>query len=151
MMITAIIGGVGMGTSIDWYVEAQRIQSARTVRDSSYSIWSGTALVLVRNAIWAGPILAFFVLYANITKQGEYELAWFRIAFEFLPAGLLGFFFAAILAIHLSTVSTHLNLGAAYITRDLYHHYINPNASERRLVWAGRISTFIILIGLFMV
>ncbi|MDH5406781.1 MAG: sodium:solute symporter, partial [Candidatus Aminicenantes bacterium] len=53
MMVIAVIGGVGMGTSIDWYAEAQRIQSARTVRDASYSIWAGTALVIARNSLWA--------------------------------------------------------------------------------------------------
>ena len=30
MLVIAVIGGFGMGTSIDWYVEAQRIQSAKT-------------------------------------------------------------------------------------------------------------------------
>ena len=94
-----------MGTAFDWYVEAQRIQSSKTIRDASYSIWTGTALVLMRNAIWAGPILAFFVLYPNLTDQGQYELAWFRIAFEVLPAGMLGFFFASILASWLKSIS----------------------------------------------
>ena len=43
MLVIAVIGGFGMGTSIDWYVEAQRIQSARTVRDASYGLWAGGA------------------------------------------------------------------------------------------------------------
>jgi Na+(H+)/acetate symporter ActP len=43
-----------------------------------------------------------------------------------------------------------LNLGALYATRDLYHHYINPEASETKLVWAGRVNTFILLIGSFV-
>jgi hypothetical protein len=34
MLIIALLGGFGMGTNIDWYTEAQRIQSARTVRDA---------------------------------------------------------------------------------------------------------------------
>ena len=72
------------------------------------------------------------------------------IAFEVLPAGMLGFFFASIIAIHLSSVSTQLNLGAVYITRDLYHHYINPKATQKQLVWVGRVGTFIILIGSFV-
>ena len=63
---------------------------------------------------------------------------------------MLGFFFASIVAIHLSTVSTQLNLGAVYATRDLYHHYINPKATEKRLILVGRISTLIILIGSFI-
>jgi Na+/proline symporter len=150
MLVIAILGGFGMGTSMDWYPEAQRIQSAKTVRDASYSIWWGTAMVLIRNSIWAVAILGFFVIYPNIEDPAQYELGWFRIGFEFLPAGMIGFFFVAILAIHLSTVSTHLNLGAMYATRDIYQHYVNPGASEKRLVWVGRVSTFILLIGSYV-
>jgi len=134
MLVIAIIGGFGMGTSIDWYPEAQRIQSAKTVRDASYSIWAGSALIVVRNSLWAVAILAFFTLYPQIQSTAEYEMAWYRLGFEFLPVGLVGFFFAAIVAIHLSTISTHLNLGASYATRDLYNHYFRPKASEKELV-----------------
>ncbi|PYV92025.1 MAG: sodium:solute symporter [Acidobacteria bacterium] len=150
MLVIALLGGFGMGTSIDWYVEAQRIQSARTVRDAAYSIWAGTALVLTRNSLWAASILAFFVLYPDIAETRVYEMAWYRIGFEMLPPGLVGFFFAAIVAIHLSTVASILNLGALYATRDLYQHYINPKASERRIVWVGRISTLLVLLGSFL-
>ena len=150
MLIIALIGGFGMGTAIDWYTEAQRIQSAKTVRDASYSIWAGTALVLIRNSIWAAAILGFFVLNPHLGQSGDYEMAWYRVGFEYLPVGMVGFLFAGIIAIHLSTVSTHLNLGAMYITRDFYHHYINPEASEQKLVSVGRVSTIIILIGSFI-
>ena len=77
-------------------------------------------------------------------------MAWFRLGFDTLPAGMLGFFFAAIVAIHISTISTHLNLGAVYMTRDLYHHYLRPEANERQLVWVGRISTLLLLLGSFV-
>lgn len=147
MLVIAFIGGLGMCTAFDWFVEAQRIQSAKTVRDASYSIWAGTALVIIRNAFWAIATLAFFVLHPNIAQAKDYELAWFRLSFESLPVGMIGFLFAAIIAIHLSTISTHLNLGAAYATRDIYHHYINPQASEKRLIWVGRVSTLILLGG----
>jgi Na+/proline symporter len=149
MLVIAVIGGFGMGTSIDWYVEAQRIQSAKTVRDASYGLWAGGAITLVRNGFWAAGIIAFFVMLPNIPNAAEYELGWFRIGFELLPAGLVGVFFAAILAIHLSTISSHLNLGALYFTRDLFQRYIKPDADERTLVWMGRLATFVLLIGSF--
>jgi SSS family solute:Na+ symporter len=149
MMVIAILGGFGMGTSIDWYAEAQRIQSAKSVRDASYSIWWGTALVLIRNSVWAVAILGFFVLFPDISSAAEYELGWFRLGFDFLPVGMVGFFFAAIIAVHISTISTHLNLGSMYFTHDLYLHYLKPKASEKELVWVGRIATFILLIGSF--
>ena len=150
LLVMAIFGGLGMGNFIDWYPEAQRIQSARTVRDAAYSIWAGGLAAIFRNSFWAVSILAFFVLFPGITSQSEYEFGWFRLGFDYLPAGLIGMLFAAIVAIHLSTISTHLNLGALYATRDLYHHYINPEADEKRLVTAGRINTLILLVGSFI-
>jgi Na+/proline symporter len=149
MLVISIVGGFGMGTSIDWYVEAQRIQSAKSVRDASYGLWAGGAVTIARNAIWAVAILAFFAMLPNIASQAEYELGWFRLGFELLPTGMVGLFFGAILAIHLSTISSHLNLGALYFTRDLFQRYLRPDASERTLVWVGRGSTFVLLIGSF--
>ena len=149
MLVIAVIGGFGMGTSIDWYVDAQRIQSARTVRDATYGIWAGGAVTLVRNGFWAAGILAFFALVPNIANQADYELGWFRLGFELLPTGLVGVFFGAILAIHMSTISSHLNLGALYFTRDIYQRYIKPDASQERLVWMGRAATFVLLVGSF--
>ena len=150
LLVMAIFGGLGMGNFIDWYPEAQRIQSARSVRDAAYSIWAGGLAAIFRNSFWAVSILAFFVLFPAIPAQSEYEFGWFRLGFDYMPAGLIGMLFAAIIAIHLSTISTHLNLGALYATRDLYHHYVNPEAGERKLVRVGRLSTLLILIGSFV-
>jgi len=149
MLVIAVVGGFGMGTSIDWYVEAQRIQSAKSLRDASYGLWAGGAVTLVRNGLWAASILGFFALVPHLSAVAEYELGWFRLGFELLPAGLVGVFFGALLAIHLSTISSHLNLGALYFTRDLYQRYLHPRASERRLVWIGRIATAVLLVGSF--
>ena len=41
MLFIGILGGLGMGTAIDWFPEAQRIQSARTVKDASWSHMGG--------------------------------------------------------------------------------------------------------------
>ncbi|MFQ5689275.1 MAG: sodium:solute symporter [Gemmatimonadota bacterium] len=149
MLVIAVVGGFGMGTSIDWYAEAQRIQSARSVRDASYGLWAGGALTLIRNGFWAASIVAFFTLLPGLTRTADYEMGWFRMGFELLPAGLVGVFFGAILAIHLSTISSHLNLGALYFTRDLFQRYLRPEAGERTLVWVARIATAVLLVGSF--
>ena len=149
MLIIAVIGGFGMGTNIDWYTEAQRIQSAGSVRDASYGIWAGGFVTLIRNGIWAASILGFFVLLPGLTDTAQFETGWYRQGLELLPVGLLGVFFAAILAIHLSTISSQMNLGALYWTRDLYQRYVRPNASEKQLVWMGRVATSVLLVGSF--
>jgi Na+/proline symporter len=123
------------------------------------SIWSGSLLVIVRNGIWAIAILGFFAIFpsivADVSAQGAdpqqvYELGWFVMAFKYLPMGMLGLFAAALVAIHFSTISSHLNLGALYFTRDIYHHYLRPKASDRELVIVGRIATLVLLLGSFV-
>lgn len=59
----------------------------------------------------------------------------------FLPAGLLGFVVASLAAAYMSTISTHLNWGASYLVHDLYRRFLRPDASERRLVLVGRLTT----------
>jgi len=64
----------------------------------------------------------------------------------FLPAGLLGIVIASLIAAFMSTISTHLNWGASYITNDFYRRFVKPNASEKEMVWVGRITTVVLMI-----
>ncbi len=63
-----------------------------------------------------------------------------------LPKGLIGLLLASLLAAFMSTISTHLNWGSSYITHDLWHRFIRPEASNRQLVWVGRLSTLLLLL-----
>jgi len=153
MIIILVFGGLGMGTHVDYYPDAQRAASTKSIRDASYSIWGGGMLIIIRNSIWVAMVLAFFVLLPALNMSNPtsgYDMSFYWIGFKFLPAGLVGFFFAGILAVHISTIDTHINLGAEYATRDIYHHYINPNATEKQLVRVGRIATILIMLGSFV-
>ncbi|MEO1214201.1 MAG: sodium:solute symporter family protein [Bacteroidota bacterium] len=61
----------------------------------------------------------------------------------FLPSGLLGLVAASLIAAFMSTMSTQLNLGASYLVNDFYKRFIKPEASEKELVWAGRLFTVV--------
>ena len=60
-----------------------------------------------------------------------------------LPSGLLGLVAASLIAAFMSTMSTQLNLGASYLVNDFYHRFVNPDASEKQLVFAGRLFTVV--------
>jgi Na+/proline symporter len=68
----------------------------------------------------------------------------------FLPHGLLGLVVASLIAAFMSTISTHLNWGSSYVVNDFYKRFINPEASEKKQVLVGRLSTvgLMILAGL---
>src|SRR5690625_4484148 len=63
----------------------------------------------------------------------------------FLPAGFTGLVLAGLLAAYMSTISTHLNWGAAYLVNDFYKRFVRPDATEKQLVGVGRITTVILM------
>ncbi|MEX0771574.1 MAG: sodium:solute symporter family protein [Balneolales bacterium] len=64
----------------------------------------------------------------------------------FIPTGLLGLVLASLIAAFMSTISTHLNWGSSYLVNDFYKRFIKPESTEKELVFAGRISTVILMI-----
>ncbi|MGB1121006.1 MAG: sodium:solute symporter family protein [Saprospiraceae bacterium] len=64
----------------------------------------------------------------------------------YLPKGLLGIVIASLVAAFMSTISTHLNWGSSYIVNDFYKRFVNTEASEKKQVMIGRISTVVLMI-----
>ncbi len=63
-----------------------------------------------------------------------------------LPTGLLGLVLASLISAYMSTISTQLNWGSSYIVYDFYKRQINPDASQKRLVAVGRLSTVLLMV-----
>jgi len=57
----------------------------------------------------------------------------------FLPAGLKGLSIAALTAAIVASLAGKVNSISTIYTLDIYRKYINKEASEKRLVWIGRI------------
>jgi Na+/proline symporter len=68
-----------------------------------------------------------------------------------LPIGLVGFMLAALLSGFLATFSSTVNGGAAYLVKDVYQRYINPNADNKTLVRVSYLSSaLLIVVGLII-
>ncbi len=65
----------------------------------------------------------------------------------FLPAGLLGLVVTSLIAAYMSTMSTQLNWGSSVLVNDLYKRFLKPEASERELVWVGRLATPVLMLA----
>ena len=84
--------------------------------------------------------------FPNITQDKlGHDLAYSAMLTK-LPNGLLGLVLASLVAAYMSTISTQLNWGSSYIVYDFYKQQINPNASEKRLVAVGRLSTVSLMV-----
>ena len=138
---------------------AQRIFSARTETDSLVAtLFFNVAHYALRPWPWILVALAALILYphgvAGTDGKIDPELGYVQTMIDYLPAWLRGLMIAGFLAAYMSTIGTHLNLGASYLTNDLYRRFIRPQASDSHYVLASRIATVVVMafaiLGAFM-
>lgn len=68
---------------------------------------------------------------------------------ETLPIGIKGFLVAGLMAAGMSTFDSTVNAGAAYWVKDIYKLYINPEATEKKMMIQGYLaSVLIVILGL---
>ena len=103
-------------------------------------------LVALTSLVIFPDLLSIKEAFPNISddKLGH-DLAYSAMLIK-LPSGLIGLVLASLIAAYMSTISTQLNWGSSYIVYDFYQKQINPNASEKKLVAVGRISTIALMI-----
>ncbi|HEX5026401.1 MAG TPA: sodium:solute symporter family protein [Agriterribacter sp.] len=64
----------------------------------------------------------------------------------FLPAGLLGLTVTGLLGAFMGTFSGTLNAGQAYIVNDIYLKYINPSASNKKVISMNYLAGLLVVI-----
>src|SRR5690606_14697045 len=124
----------------------QRLSASRDEVEAERGAWSFNILnYAVRPWPWVHDGLVALVLYPDALQPAAVpETNYPRLMLDYLPAGPLGLVVASLIAAFMSTVSTQINWGASYITNDLYQRFVHPGASQRELVWVGRISSAVL-------
>ena len=136
---------------------AQRMLSAK---DEKNAIWATLLFNFMHYAVrpwpWILVALSSLVVFPNLDSLAiafpnvSSDLIGDDLAYpammSFLPHGLLGLLIASLMAAFMSTLSTHLNWGASYVVHDFYSRFINPQASQKKLVFLARLSTLILMI-----
>ena len=123
---------------------AQRMMSARDERHSFLAtLWFTVAHYCVRPWPWILVGLASLVLYPDLSdKEAGYVMA----MRDHLPVGWRGLLLAAFFAAYMSTIATQLNWGTSYVVNDFYRRFVRPEADERHLVWASRMTTLALMV-----
>jgi SSS family solute:Na+ symporter len=136
---------------------AQRILSAKNEKNAlSATLLFNACHYALRPWPWILVGLASLVVYPDLESLKaafphvsesiiKNDIA-YPAMLTYLPHGLLGIVIASLIAAYISTMSTHLNWGSSYIVNDFYKRFIKPDASEKRLVLVGRISTVVLMI-----
>lgn len=104
---------------------------------------------LVAILSFVGPPLLFFpAMTAAVFMPGveDANQVYMFLCKELLPIGMIGMIIAAMFSATLSMLSSDYNAVAAVMTNDVYRPLFAPNASDKNLVFVGRVST--LLVGL---
>ena len=121
----------------------QRIFASRTGQGARTAV---TLLVFIAFAIEL-LIIACAWLASSLTpdpENGKYILIYAARHYLALPLGCL--FMVTVVAIIISTADSFLHVPATSAVNDLYLPYINPGASQTRIVWVSRF--FVVLFGI---
>lgn len=126
----------------DWAF-VQRWVCVPTEKDAKKAAYLIGGLYLVSPIFWMIPPLLYRVIQPGVDTEQAYILACKYV----LPAGMLGLMVAAMASATASMATTRLNVYAGAFT-EAFHRFLIKDASEKRLVFVGRMVT--ILLGLFV-
>lgn len=120
----------------------QRFLSAKNEKDASKLGLLWGALHTLRWPMAMGIALLFLSGFRGVK---DYESVLPAVINQFLPVGVRGLVLAALLAAFMSTFNSTVNAGASYLVVDIYKKFLNPRATQKQLVYAGYISSFLLI------
>jgi solute:Na+ symporter, SSS family len=149
---------------IKQYISTNNIfESSRylCVKDSTHARRAAVlaaTLFVVGPVIWFIPPMAARIVHPDIgaifpNLANPDEGAFLAICVTTMPAGMIGLLLSGILAATMSSMDSGLNRNAGIFVKNFYQPVLRPHASDRELVFTGRLATgvmgaLVILAGL---
>ena len=156
--LAVIFGAMWLTNLGYWGFNQYIIQKALAAKDLSHAkrglIFGGYLKILIPLLVLIPGITAY-VLFNNpdllegvdsigeITKADE---AYPWLLKNFVPEGIRGLAFAALVAAIVSSLASMINSTSTIFTMDIYKAHFNNNASDKQLVFVGRLVSLIALL-----
>lgn len=125
-------------TSMDSYTRCFAAKDAKTAKN-------GTLLAIIGTIIIAGIStylgMAGYVMFPNMDNPSAIIM---KIVTDILPTGVKGLMLIGLISALMSTSDISTLSASANITRDIYNRYINPEATEEKLLKLGTISSIFV-------
>ena len=154
--IAAVVGGVWLTNLGYWGFNQYIIQkglAAKSVDEAQKGlVFAGFLKILIPFIVVLPGICAYYIsLRPELLSglQGSINVAddaypW--LVRNFTPTGVKGLTFAALSAAIISSLASMFNSTSTLFTMDIYKKYINKDASDKRLVRVGRLTSLAALV-----
>ncbi len=156
--IAAVVGGVWLTNLGYWGFNQYIIQkglAAKGINEAKKGlIFAGFLKILIPFIVVLPGICAYYIgqnpdAFASMNLQGKINIpddAYPWLIRNFTPTGIKGLSFAALAAAIISSLASMFNSTSTLFTMDIYKKYVNPGASDKKLVNVGRMTSIVALI-----
>lgn len=143
---TAILA-LALSTNIFYYCTNQYINqrclAARTEWDARVGVIFASFLGIPLAMAVTFPGMIAFVLNPSLEVADQ---AYPYVVGQLVPIGLRGVIFAALTGAVLSTIASLVSSSSAIVTVNLYQRFLNPSATGKQMIRAGRITGLAVLV-----
>ena len=152
---TALVLGLWIPNFYYWGLNqyiTQRTLAAKTLRQGQLGVIFAAGLKLIIPFVIILPgIMAYHLYKDQLTGESGTDAAYPLLIKNMVGPGVRAFIFAAISGAVISSLASMLNSASTIFTMDFYKRLINKNASQKSIVWTGRISTLVfVVVGCFI-
>ena len=149
---TALVIGLWIPNFYYWGLNqyiTQRTLAAKTLKQGQLGIIFAAFLKLIIPFVIIFPGIMAYQLYGNqMTGGSGTDSAYPLLIKNLISPGVRAFIFAAISGAVISSLASMLNSASTIFTMDLFKRHWKKDASQKTLIWTGRMSTAVfVLIG----
>jgi SSS family solute:Na+ symporter len=145
---TALVVGLWIPNIYYWGLNqyiTQRTLAAKSLREGQKGVIFAAAIKIIIPFVIVFPGIMAAQLYGDSMKTSD--AAYPLLIKNLIPTGIKGFMLAAIAGAVISSLASMLNSASTIFTLDLYKVYVKKDASQKNLVFIGRMMTLLFVLA----
>jgi len=161
MMVTwgGLVLGLGFAIGFGYWTTdfliIQRAFSAKDLRSAQLTPIIGSYFKLLLGVVVVGSgMIALALLHdphsgfqlLHDAGKTNYDSVIPLLMMRYFPAGMIGLGVTTLVAMFMAGQAGNMSAFTAVWTYDIYQSVINPNASQKELVWMGRVATIVVIL-----
>ncbi len=128
----------------------QRALGAKNLKEAQKGLlFTGLLKIFIPLVIILPGVIGFY--YFGDSMYSSQDMIYPEIIKKVLPASFVGLFAAIVMGAVLSTFNSVLNSSATIFSLDLYKRHFNPNASDKKLVFVGKLTSAVLAVFAILV
>lgn len=147
-VVSGLAWGLGYFGMPHILVRFMSIKKASLIRKSA-----SVAIIWVVLSLGAAIAIGYLgrLTHPELVTDGTHEQVFIVLVRELFPTFIAGILLSAILAAAMSTADSQLLVASSSFTSDIYRPVFRKNASEKEILWVGRIVVAVIAVAAYFI